>query len=64
MSIKIIHIFTIILSIMITAYYSFFQFSTPSNSGLFSTISGIVSLFLSLGLVFYMFSIYKKFKII
>ena len=64
MSIKIIHIFTITLSIMITAYYSFFEFTTPSNPGIFSTSSGIGSLIISVGLIFYMISIFKKFKTI
>jgi len=64
MSIKIIHIFTITLSILITAYYSFFEFTTPSNPGMFSTTSGIVSFIISLGLILYMISIFKKFKTI
>ena len=64
MSIKIMHIFTITLSIMITAYYSFFEFTTPSNPGLVSSASGTGSLLLSIGLILYMVSIFKKFKTI
>jgi len=64
MNIKIMHIFTITLSIMITAYYSFFELTTPSSPGIFSIVSGYGSLIISLGLIFYMISIFKKFKTI
>ena len=56
------HIFTVLLSIFITAYYAFFEFTTPTNPGTFSVSSSIISLLISLSLIVYMTTIIKKFK--
>ena len=56
------HIFTILLSILITAYYAFFEFTTPTSTGTFSVFSSIISSLISISLIVYMTTIIKKFK--
>lgn len=61
MSLKITHSVVIVMSIMLTAYFSFAMSS--SNIEYSSTFS-ILSAFLCITLVYYLFSIIKKFQVI
>ena len=61
MSLKITHSVVIIMSILLTAYFSFVM----SNSTIeYSSTFSLLSAFLSMTLVYYLYSIIKKFQVI
>ena len=61
MSLKITHVFLIILSIGLTIFLSY-QMSISNNE--YSTILSIGGVVSSLGLAYYLYSIIKKFRMI
>ena len=64
MGIKTVHIIIIFLSICITGYYSYFEFTSPSSPGSVSNLLGSGSALLTFALIFYVVSIFKKFRTI
>ena len=60
--IKSFHLFFIALSILLTAWYGYFEFSTPSNPGNLSKSLGVISFIVTFGLVLYGYSVFKKFR--
>ncbi|BCV07231.1 MAG: hypothetical protein Ct9H90mV3_430 [uncultured marine virus] len=61
MSLKITHTIVIILSIMLTSFYSYFMVSSSLENALLFSIIGVLA---TIGLSYYLFSIVKKFKTI
>ena len=61
MSLKITHTIVIILSIMLTSFYSYFMVSSTLENALLFSIIGVLA---TIGLSYYLFSIVKKFKTI
>ena len=60
--IKSFHLFFIALSILLFAWYGYFEFATPSNPGNLSTSLGIISFIVMFGLVYYGYTVFKKFR--
>ena len=60
--IKTFHLFFIAVSILLTGWYGYFEITTPTNPGNVSTILSVVSLVLTVGLSYYGYSVYNKFK--
>ena len=60
--IKSFHLFFIALSILLTAWYGYFEFATPSNPGNLSKSLGVISFIVMFGLVLYGYSVLKKFR--
>tara|TARA_B100001146_G_scaffold189472_1_gene174027 strand:+ start:343 stop:540 length:198 start_codon:yes stop_codon:yes gene_type:complete len=60
--IKTFHLFFIGVSILLTGWYGYFEITTPTNPGMISTLSSVVSLLLMAGLSFYGYNVYNKFK--
>ena len=60
--IKTFHLFFIGVSILLTGWYGYFEITTPTNPGNISTLLSAVSLSLMIGLSFYGYNVYNKFK--
>ena len=60
--IKTFHLFFIGMSVLLTGWYGYFEMTTPTNPGSVSTLLGIVSLLLMVGLSLYGYNAYNKFK--
>jgi divalent metal cation (Fe/Co/Zn/Cd) transporter len=60
--IKTFHLFFIGVSVLLTGWYGYFELSTPTNPGSVSTVLSIASLSLMIGLSFYGYNVYNKFK--
>ena len=60
--IKSFHLFFIALSILLSAWYGYFEFATPSNPGSLSTLLGVISFIVMFALVYYGYSVFKKFR--
>ena len=60
--IKTFHLFFIGMSVLLTGWYGYFEMTTPTNPGSGSTLLGIVSLLLMVGLSLYGYNAYNKFK--
>ena len=60
--IKSFHLFFIALSILLAAWYGYFEFATPSNPGNISTSLGVISFIVMFGLIYYGYSVFKKFR--
>ena len=60
--IKTFHLFFIGVSVLLTGWYGYFEITTPSNPGNISTLLSALSLSLMIGLSFYGYNIYNKFK--
>jgi len=62
LSIKSFHIFFIVISIVVTLGYGFWQLQNPSIDTNFSTLLGIMGILIGAGLVIYLQKVIKKFK--
>jgi hypothetical protein len=60
--IKTFHLFFIGVSVLLTGWYGYFEITTPTNPGNISTLLSALSLSLMIGLSFYGYNIYNKFK--
>ena len=60
--IKTFHLFFIGVSVLLTGWYGYFEITTPTNPGNISTLLSAVSLSLMIGLSFYGYNAYNKFK--
>jgi|TARA_B100001996_G_scaffold246985_1_gene191287 hypothetical protein len=60
--IKTFHLFFIGVSVLLTGWYGYFEITTPTNPGNISTLLSAVSLSLMIGLSFYGYNVYNKFK--
>ena len=60
--IKTFHFFFIGLSILLTGWYSYFEMTYPTNPGSLSLSLSIISFLSMLGLTYYGYSVYNKFK--
>ena len=60
--IKSFHLFFIFLSILLSGWYGYFEFTTPSNPGSLSKSFSVISFTVMFGLVLYGYSVFKKFK--
>ena len=60
--IKSFHLFFIALSILLSAWYGYFEYATPSNPGTFSKSLSVISFIVMFGLVYYGYSVFKKFR--
>jgi len=60
--IKTFHLFFIGVSVLLTGWYGYFELRTPTNPGSVSTVLSISSLSLMIGLSFYGYNVYNKFK--
>ena len=60
--IKSFHLFFIALSILLSAWYGYFEYATPSNPGNLSTSLSVTSFIVMFGLVYYGYSVIKKFR--
>ena len=60
--IKSFHLFFIALSIMLTGWYGYFEFISPTNPGNVSIFLSIISLLSMVGLIIYGLNVYNKFK--
>jgi hypothetical protein len=60
--IKTFHLFFIGVSVLLTGWYGYFEITTPTNPGNISTLLSAVSLSLMIGLCFYGYNAYNKFK--
>ena len=60
--IKTFHLFFIGVSVLLTGWYGYFELSTPTNPGSVSTVLSIASLSLMIGLSYYGYNVYNKFK--
>ena len=60
--IKSFHLFFIALSILLSAWYGYFEFTTPSNPGNISASLSVISFIVMFGLVYYGYSVFKKFR--
>ena len=60
--IKSFHLFFIIISILLTGWYGYFEIVTPTNPGSTSIILSTASLLIALGLLVYGYNVYRKFK--
>ena len=47
---------------LLTGWYGYFELRTPTNPGSVSTVLSIASLSLMIGLSFYGYNVYNKFK--
>lgn len=63
-SLKTLHVFLISVSILLTGWYGYYEISTPTNPGSISTTLSVLSFIFCALLIFYAFSIIKKFKTI
>jgi hypothetical protein len=61
-SLKQFHFFFIAVSVLISGYYGVFEITHPSNPGMVSNMLAGVSFMVAAGLIFYGFSVIKKFK--
>jgi len=48
--------------VLLTGWYGYFELRTPTNPGSVSTVLSIASLSLMIGLSFYGYNVYNKFK--
>ena len=60
--IKSFHLFFIALSILLSAWYGYFEYATPSNPGNLSTSLSVISFTVMFGLAYYGYSVFKKFR--
>ena len=60
--IKSFHLFFIFLSILLSGWYGYFEFSTPSNPGILSKSFSVISFTVMFGLGLYGYSVFKKFR--
>ena len=60
--IKTFHLFFIGVSVLLTGWYGYFEITTPTNPGNISTLLSALSLSLMIGLSFYGYNVYNKFK--
>lgn len=60
--IKSFHLFFILMSILLSGWYGYFEIMTPSNPGSLSTSLSIISFMVMFGLGFYGYSVFKKFR--
>jgi divalent metal cation (Fe/Co/Zn/Cd) transporter len=60
--IKTFHLFFIGVSVLLTGWYGYFEFRTPTNPGSVSTVLSITSISIMIGLSFYGYNVYNKFK--
>jgi len=60
--IKTFHLFFIGVSVLLTGWYGYFEITTPTNPGNISNLLSAVSLSLMIGLSFYGYNVYNKFK--
>jgi hypothetical protein len=60
--IKTFHLFFIGVSVLLTGWYGYFEITTPTNPGNISMLLSAVSLSLMIGLCFYGYNAYNKFK--
>jgi len=60
--IKSFHLFFILISILLTGWYGYFEIVTPTNPGSTSIILSTASLLIALGLLVYGYNVYRKFK--
>jgi len=60
--IKTFHLFFIGVSVLLTGWYGYFEITTPTNPGNISMLLSAVSLSLMIGLSFYGYNVYNKFK--
>jgi len=61
-SLKQFHLFFIAVSILMTAYYGYFEVTSPSSPGMVSNVLAAFSFLITAGLVVYGLSVIKKFK--
>ena len=60
--IKSFHLFFIAMSILLSGWYGYFEITTPSNPGSLSTSLSIISFIAMFGLIFYGYTVFKKFR--
>jgi divalent metal cation (Fe/Co/Zn/Cd) transporter len=60
--IKTFHLFFIGVSVLLTGWYGYFEITTPTNPGNISALLSALSLSLMIGLSFYGYNVYNKFK--
>jgi|GEM_PF-388570 hypothetical protein len=61
-SLKQFHYFFIFVSILISGYYGMFEMTTPSSPGFISNLFAGISFIITVGLIFYGFTVIKMFK--
>tara|TARA_A100001037_G_C15142137_1_gene634343 strand:- start:1908 stop:2105 length:198 start_codon:yes stop_codon:yes gene_type:complete len=61
-SLKQFHLFFIVVSILITAYYGYFEITNPTTPGMTSVLLSGFSFLVTTGLIVYGLSMLKKFK--